>query len=140
MELVALLDGRVVGHVHQERAGRLRFVYDEAWRDTPGAYPLSLSMPLALREHPDAVVRPYLEGLLPGNDGVLARWGTQFHVSPRNPFALLAHVGENCPGAVQLAPPDRVAELQAGANPPIAWLTEPEVAARLRELRNAIRP
>lgn len=137
LELVVLLDGRVVGQVHQDRSGRLQFVYDEAWRDTRGAYPLSLSMPLASREHPDAAIRPYLEGVLPDNEGVLARWGAQFQVSPRNPFALLAHIGEDCPGAVQLVPRSRVPELQASADPPIAWLTEAEIAARLRELRTA---
>lgn len=136
-ELVALLDGRAVGHVQQGRDGRLRFVYDEAWRDARGAYPLSLSMPLALREHPDAAIRPYLEGLLPDNPGVLARWGAQLHVSARNPFALLAHVGEDCPGAVQLVTAERAAELREGADPPVQWLAEADVEARLRELRTA---
>lgn len=134
-ELVTLLDGRVVGHVRQDRQGQLRFAYEEAWRDGPGAYPLSLSIPLSRREHGDPVVRPYLEGLLPDNDGVLARWGSRFHVSARNPFALLAHVGEDCAGAVQLVPPERLPELLARADPPVLWLDEAGVAARLRELR-----
>lgn len=136
-ELVALLDGRIVGQVRLERNGRLRFVYDDAWRATRGAYPLSLSMPLAVQEHPDDAIRPYLEGLLPDSEGALARWGAQFQVSPRNAFGLLAHVGEDCPGAVQFVSPDRVAELQASTDPPIAWLTDSDVEARLRELRTS---
>ena len=92
--LVALLGGRVVGHVEQNLQGRLRFTYDQTWRDWPGAYPLSLSMPIGRREHEDDRIRPYLEGLLPDNDWILRRWGSQFHVSARNPFTLLAHVGD----------------------------------------------
>ncbi|MDB4947752.1 MAG: type toxin-antitoxin system HipA family toxin [Gemmatimonadetes bacterium] len=136
-ELVALLDGSLVGHVRQDLRGRLGFSYDDGWRELRGAYPLSLSMPLARREHPDAVIRPYLEGLLPDNEAILARWGTRFQASPRNPFALLAYVGEDCPGAVQLVPPPRLAELRAGAEPPVAWLSEAQVGERLRELRTS---
>ncbi len=134
-ELVTLLAGRVVGRVEQDLRGRLRFTYDPAWRDWPGAYPLSLSMPMAQREHGDDRIRAYLEGLLPDNDWILRRWGTQFHVSARNPFALLAHVGEDCAGAVQFCHPDRAAQLQSAADPPVRWLDESEVAATLRELR-----
>jgi serine/threonine-protein kinase HipA len=94
-------------------------------------------MPLAVQEHSDDAIRPYLEGLLPDSEGVLARWGAQFQVSPRNAFGLLAHVGEDCPGAVQFVPPHRVAELQASTDPPIAWLTDSDVEGRLRELRTS---
>lgn len=134
-ELVALLEGRVVGCVEQKLDGKLRFTYDQAWRDWPGAYPLSLSMPMGRLEHEDTKIRPYLEGLLPDNDWILRRWGTQFHVSHRNPFALLAHVGEDCAGAVQFCAPDRVAEVQSDAASTVRWLTEAEVAVTLRELR-----
>jgi serine/threonine-protein kinase HipA len=133
--LITLLGGRVVGHVEQNLQGKLRFTYDQVWRDWPGAYSLSLSMPLGQREHEDQKIRPYLEGLLPDNDWILRRWGSQFHVSARNPFTLLAHVGEECAGAVQFCRPDRVAELQANADPPVRWLAEPEIAVTLRELR-----
>jgi serine/threonine-protein kinase HipA len=133
--LMALLGGRVVGHVEQNLQGKLRFTYDETWRDWPGAYPLSLSMPIGRREHEDEKIRPYLEGLLPDNDWILRRWGTQFHVSARNPFTLLAHVGEDCAGAVQFCRPDRVAELRNEVHPPVRWLSDAEVAETLRELR-----
>lgn len=133
--LVALLGGRVVGHVQQNLQGKLRFTYDPAWQDWPGAYPLSLSMPMGQREHGDERIRPYLEGLLPDNDWILRRWGTQFHVSARNPFTLLGHVGEDCAGAVQFCRPDRVAELQTETASPVRWLAEAEIAETLRELR-----
>jgi serine/threonine-protein kinase HipA len=135
--LITLMGGRVVGHVEQNLQGKLRFTYDQAWRDWPGAYPLSLSMPMGRREHEDGAIRPYLEGLLPDNDWILRRWGSQFHVSARNPFTLLAHVGEDCAGAVQFCRPDRVADLQANTDPPVRWLAEAEIAEMLRELRTS---
>jgi serine/threonine-protein kinase HipA len=45
-ELVALLDGKEAGRVHNDGRGRLTFVYGDEWRQAPDAYPLSLSMPL----------------------------------------------------------------------------------------------
>ena len=133
-ELVALLDGRQVGVVRQAR-GRLSFEYADDWRMARGAYPLSLSMPLAARAHGHAAIEPFLWGLLPDNELVLARWGQRFQVSPRSAFALLGVVGEDCAGAVQFVRPDRLAVLSEPAAEAIAWLTEDDVAARLRALQ-----
>lgn len=132
-ELVALLNGVVTGVVEQDRKGNLSFSYRDGWRDNPEAYPLSLSMPLARRSHPDAVVRPFLEGLLPDNQRVLERWGRRFQVSPRNPFALLTYMGEDCAGAVQFVEPSR---LDSVTNSPgsVDWLTEEQVGELLRDL------
>jgi serine/threonine-protein kinase HipA len=48
--LIALLNGREIGVVRQER-GRISFNYADQWRAAPDAYPLSLSMPLAAANH-----------------------------------------------------------------------------------------
>jgi serine/threonine-protein kinase HipA len=133
-ELLVLLDGRDVGIVREER-GRLKFVYAEAWRAAPGAYPLSLAMPLAAAEHPHAAIEPFLWGLLPDNDFVLTRWARRFQVSSRNPFALIAHVGEDCAGAVQFVRPERREAFISHEPAEIQWLTEADIAARLRLLR-----
>ena len=100
-ELIALLAGKEIGRVRRDTRGRLTFTYDEDWRQSPGAYPLSLSMPLAAAEHRPAVVEAFLWGLLPDNEQVLARWAQKFQVSARNVFALISHVGEDCAGAIQ---------------------------------------
>lgn len=133
-DLLALLDGREVGVVRQER-GRVSFTYADTWRNARGAYPLSLSMPLAAAEHPHSVVEPFLWGLLPDNELVLAGWAQRFHVSPRNAFALIAEVGEDCAGAVQFVRQDRRDELLGPAQAAIDWLTEADLANRLRALR-----
>ncbi len=133
-ELLALLDGRIVGTVRHER-GRLTFTYADSWRDAPGAYPLSLSMPLAAAEHPHAAVEPFLWGLLPDNELVLTRWAQRFQVSPRSAFALLEQVGEDCAGAVQFVRDERRDELLSARAGGIDWLTEADVADRLRTLQ-----
>src|SRR5262249_42801651 len=74
-------------------------------------------------------------GLLPENPLVIDRWARHFQVSPADPFALLAHVGEDCPGAVQLVPTERVDAMLRGRAPRVQWLSEAEVAERLRLLR-----
>lgn len=134
-ELLVLLSDRVIGRVTQDDRARLSFIYDEAWRDIRGAYPLSLSMPLAAIEHRHDEISAYIWGLLPDNELVLDRWAKRFQVSPRNPFALIANVGEDCAGAVQFVRPERLDAVLEGEAGDVAWLEEPEIAARIRQLR-----
>ncbi|HEX6039334.1 type II toxin-antitoxin system HipA family toxin [Longimicrobium sp.] len=134
-ELVAVVHGTEIGRVRQDARGKLGFSYAPSWRRREDAFPLSLSMPLALTDHGDTVIRPFLEGLLPDNLDVLHEWGRRFHVSPNNPFMLLGRVGEDCPGAVQFAPPERVDALLRAAPGEVEWLAEADVARRLRALR-----
>ena len=134
-ELVALLAGNEIGRVRNDARGRLTFVYDNNWRGTRGAYPLSLSMPLAAEEHGPAVVQAFLWGLLPDNERVLDRWAKKFQVSARNVFALISHVGEDCAGAIQFVRPDRLEALKSGKGDIVEWLDEPAIAKRLQTLR-----
>lgn len=133
--LVALADGRVMGEIQRSRAGRLTLVYDESWRSRNDAYPLSLSMPLVVAEHEHARIEPWLWGLLPDNEMILNRWGQRFHVSPRNVFALLGAVGEDCAGAIQLAAPERVPALLEADQGAVEWLSTSDIAERLALLR-----
>ncbi|MBZ5555226.1 MAG: type II toxin-antitoxin system HipA family toxin [Acidobacteriia bacterium] len=134
-ELIAILDGRETGRVARDGRGKLSFRYSEAWRTAADAYPLSISMPLALAEHGNARIDPYLWGLLPDNEMVLDHWARKFHVSARNVFALIACVGEDCAGAVQFVRPERLEAILGEAPPPIEWLDEAAMAQRLHTLR-----
>ena len=134
-ELHVLLSSRIVGRVTQDGKGRLSFTYDEAWREVRGAYPLSLSMPLAALEHHHDEISAYIWGLLPDNELVLDRWAKRFQVSARNPFALIANVGEDCAGAVQFVRSERLDVVLGSEAGEVAWLDEAEVAARIRQLR-----
>lgn len=135
-ELVVLLSGRPSGRVVQDARGRLTFTYDEAWRETRGAYPLSLSMPLAALEHPHDKIDAFIWGLLPDNELVLGQWAKKFQVSARNAFALIANVGEDCADAVQFVRPERLDTILSGDEAEVAWLDEAEIALRLRQLRD----
>jgi len=133
-ELRVLIAGDFVGSVQQHAGGNLVLTYEQSWRERSDSLPLSVSMPLAQREHGDAVVRPFMEGLLPDNAIILERWARQFHVSSRNPFALLARMGEDCAGAVQFVRPERFEELANAGAGEVEWLTEDDLAERIREL------
>jgi len=134
-ELFVLMDNRRMGRVLQGAHGKLTFLYDEHWRNLDSSYPLSLSMPLALSEHPHEKIDAFLWGLLPDNEGTLNRLGRDHHVSPRNAFGLIAAIGEDCAGAVQFIRPDRLEALTAAAAIDIQWLAEKDIAERLRSLR-----
>jgi serine/threonine-protein kinase HipA len=134
-ELYVLMDNRRMGRVRQGENGKLSFVYDEQWRNSETSYPLSLSMPLALSEHPHDKIDAFLWGLLPDNEGTLNRLGRDHHVSPRSAFALISALGEDCAGAEQFIRPERLDALNAAAPADIQWLTEKEIAERLRILR-----
>jgi serine/threonine-protein kinase HipA len=92
-ELDVLIEGELIGRVRMNKAGRLSFDYEPHWRDSPGGYSLSASMPLASITYSHTLVSPYLWNLLPENPNILQRWGQQFHVSPARPFKLLKFVG-----------------------------------------------
>lgn len=134
-QLITLLEGREIGIVNYKNS-RLSFTYNETWRDDPGSYPLSLSMPLGAASHPHARIEAFLWGLLPDNDRVLQNWARRFHVSPKNAFRLIANVGEDCAGAVQFVSPERLEALRSEPTAKeIKWLKDEDVADRLRTLR-----
>lgn len=135
-ELFVWLGDHAVGRLTRDDAGSLTFEYEPAWLAEESGYPLSLSMPLARARHSGDVVAAYLWGLLPDNEIILDGWAKRFKVSARNPFALLAHVGEDCPGAVRFitaARRDKVAR-EHEKRREIAWLDEHAIAERLRGL------
>jgi serine/threonine-protein kinase HipA len=133
-ELRVLLGGVEIGQVVRSK-GFLRFVYDSSWRSNDSAFPLSLSLPLARSEHAHATTESFMWGLLPDNERTVERWAKRFQVSGRSAFALLAHVGEDCAGAVQFVRPERVDEVRGAGPGSVAWLTPRQVAERLRLLR-----
>ena len=50
-------------------------------------------------------------------------------------FALIANVGEDCAGAVQFVPPERLEAIRRGEANHVEWLDESGIAKRLRALR-----
>ena len=130
--LSVLLNGRLMGRVSKARQGRLRFTYDADYLAGDTGIPLSLSVPLLEQEHGHDAIHPFLWGLLPDNEQVLRRWAARFHVSATSVFGLLSHVGEDCAGAVQFIPEERIDEAREGGR---ERLTDDDIAEILRELR-----
>ena len=134
MSLAILMNGVEAGRLDYKR-GRLTLSYLSSWRERRDATPISLSMPLTAETHPDAVVRPFLWGLLPDNEQIIQEWARRFHVSARQPFDLIGAVGEDCAGAVQCVTPERLEGVLSGGRDGVEWLTDKEVAERLAGLR-----
>jgi serine/threonine-protein kinase HipA len=76
--------------------------------------------------------------LLPENPAVLDRWAQLYKVPAANPFKMLSHVGADVPGAAQYVSEEKVADLQSGRAPQIEWLSEAQLAQRLRQLKDDI--
>lgn len=138
--LAVVLEGTLIGHVYQSANRRITLRYEEAWRTTTGAFPLSLALPLSAREHGQRATLAFLWGLLPDDPRVVEFWARSHGVSPYDVVGLLAHVGEDCAGAVQLVPPDRVdavlgAPTSSDVRTSVEWLSMGDVANLLASLR-----
>ena len=135
MILFVCLEGQVVARL-EARGSRVALEYLEPWLSMPGAYPISQSLPLRPVPFAGAAVLNYLWGLLPDNARTLDSWGRLFQVSPRSAVSLLAHIGEDCAGAVQFAREERLdAVLDSSRRAPaVQWLDEAELARRIRHL------
>lgn len=130
--LKVLLADQEIGEVTQREAGSYRFEYNPEWQTNPHHIPLSRSMPLQQRRHGVRPITNFMWGLLPDNEIILDEWAKRYQVSARNPFALLTAVGEDCPGAVQLVPPD----LKLRKPVEVIPLTTKELDERMRRLKN----
>lgn len=125
-ELTVLLDRVVVGTLTPLPASHLhRFRYTDGWIGDPYAYPVSLALPLAAPEYEGLAVRNWLRGLLPDNEARLLEVEREYAVSRDDPYAVLAHIGEDCVGAVQFARPERAEEIASGpAKFDVEWLDD----------------
>lgn len=126
------LYGVHVAEVAEGRTRRFQLSYtDEALARWPRGRPLlSVSLPLTSERLPPSRVGPFLEGLLPEGEA-RAVLEERYSLRRGDVAGLLAAIGLDCAGAVQVvpggvAPPDR-----PGVADPIS---DDEVAARLRAL------
>jgi serine/threonine-protein kinase HipA len=133
--LVAIVEGVVLGTIESNKDGALSFSYDPAWLARPDAIVLSTSMPLSGTVYKQKQISTHLWNLLPENDEVLKRWGTNYKVSPNNAFGLVSKVGEDAPGAAQFIVEERAQEYLGPAEPHIEWISIDEVENRIRILK-----
>ncbi len=124
-------NGQSVGTWRLSSRGRMEFQYDDAWLAAPETRPISTSLQLPLDNVPYAgkLVEAYFDNMLPESESIRRRIQERFQTPTRGPFDLLAAIGRDCVGAVQIVPadesPPRVDRIDAVA------LSETEIASEL---------
>ena len=100
------MNGKRVGVWSQPRAGAPSFQYDPAWVTSEAGRVLSLSLPFTPGNAPHRgdTVTHFFDNLLPDSEDIRARLQSRFATDSRSAFDLLAAVGRDCAGAVQLLP------------------------------------
>jgi serine/threonine-protein kinase HipA len=89
--------------------GPQQFTYAESWLHSSQFRPLSLSLPAGFGASTlsgDAV-ESWFDNLLPDSEVIRRRAQTRFHTASTSAFDLLAAIGRDCAGALQLLPPDQ---------------------------------
>jgi serine/threonine-protein kinase HipA len=130
------MNGQRVGVWSWSRTGSPTLRYDPTWVSSGNARPLSLSLPLPAGdgEIRGAAVVNYFDNLLPGSDIIRERLHRRFRTASIRAADLLAAIGRDCVGAVQLVP--------AGTTPPLhntidsTPLTDVQIEALLRNISN----
>ncbi len=131
--LHVVMNGRVIGDVQRSGKRNMRLRYEDlsAGRFTP----LSVSMPGPSGRYREAVLVPWLEGLLPDRPEMLRQWRRRFGIADDiSPFSLLRHVGEDVAGAAQFVRPDRLQTVLNGRGD-LEDLHSGEVAEMLRRAK-----
>ncbi|HSW14376.1 MAG TPA: type II toxin-antitoxin system HipA family toxin [Solimonas sp.] len=103
-------NGEYVGRWTITARGDMELQYDASWLASPRGRPISLSLPFNLNNEPlkgDNVAH-YFEGLLPDSDAIRKRVAARFKTGSTEAFDLLAAIGRDCAGALQLLPEGEV--------------------------------
>lgn len=93
--------------------------YDAAWLRSPQRRALSLSLPFRPGNppHKGQAVRDYFDNLLPDSKPIRDRLARRFETATTDAFDLLAQIGRDCVGALQIVPdgqdPGEVRRVQA---------------------------
>lgn len=105
-ELAIWANGSHVGTWRLPSRGPAEFQYDAAWMAAPERRPLSLSLPITVdrHAHKGPVVEAFFDNLLPDSESIRRRLQERFHTDSRSAFDLLAAIGRDCVGALQILP------------------------------------
>lgn len=105
-ELAVYAQQRRMGLLRSSRSGALEFLYDPAWLAYSEAFPMSLSLPLNEKAYRTNEIVPFIDNLLPDDEGVRRAIAMRVNASGTDPFALLWELGRDCVGALQFLPAD----------------------------------
>jgi len=103
-------NGEYVGRWTVSARGGMELQYDAGWITSPRGRPISLSLPFVVDNKPITgdSVGYYFDGLLPDSDAIRKRVAARFKTGSTEAFDLLAAIGRDCVGALQLLPEGEV--------------------------------
>ncbi len=130
--LYAYMNGSEVGEYTQARSGEQEFSYADSWLANSGAIPVSLSLPLTEKTHKGAAVINYFDNLLPDSRDIKERIQARVGARTSRPFDLLAEIGRDCIGAIQLLTEKQEVNVRKIEGKP---LTEKQIADVLRNYK-----
>ena len=138
--LAVWMNGERVGTWSLPARGAQTFSYAESWLHSSQFRPLSLSLPAGFGASTlsgDAV-ESWFDNLLPDSEVIRRRAQSRFQAASTSAFDLLAAIGRDCAGAVQLLPPDQepsgIDRIEARP------LSDQEIGRRLRNVTAAPAP
>lgn len=101
--LAIWMNGIPVGYWEKQK-GEDRLQYLPGWDSDEQGRPLSLSLPFTPgnQVHRGNIVRDYFDNLLPDSEGIRRRLAMRYQAESLEPFDLLAELGRDCVGAIQL--------------------------------------
>jgi len=101
------MNGEYVGY-WGKKSGIEELHYDESWIENERGRPLSLSLPFTPgnQKYRGDSVKFYFDNLLPDSTDIRERLAQKFDSRSVSPFDLLAELGRDCVGAIQLLPPE----------------------------------
>ena len=103
-KLDVLMNGEMVGKWTLTSAGSHEFAYADTWVASPFSRPLSLSLPIRKKKYTGDSVYFFFDNLLPNSDAIRKRIRDRFATGSIDAFQLLAEIGRDCVGAIQLLP------------------------------------
>ena len=105
-QLVIWMNGIRVGVWSPPVSNASSFQYDPAWIESPERRVLSLSLPFTPGNIPlrGRMVTDFFDNLLPDTEEIRRRIMTRYGTRSTKPFDLLAAIGRECVGAIQLLP------------------------------------
>ena len=107
--LAVWTNGELVGHWTPATRRPMELRYEDSWLNSRSARPLSLSLPLPLVGNEPlrgAHVEHFFDNLLPDSGAIRRRLAQRYSSGSEDTFDLLAAIGRDCVGAVQLLPDD----------------------------------
>lgn len=124
MTLGVYWDGVQVGRLHQPERRTRDYTFEYTRRDRA----ISLSLPVEQENFTSAESRPFFEALLP--EGVVREQiASQFRLVASDSYGLLAELGRDCAGALQIVENKRMSE-----PPGVNWLDDAELDGLIADL------